>query len=79
MLTGRLKKELIGAELKVVTKYLVDDQPVVHHYTIFAVHPCCVSAIRFAENGTKIIRSFSIGDLVVMGIIEGGGKRDEEE
>ena len=75
MLTGRLKRDLIGVELKVVTDYIVDDQPIVHRYTIYAVYPRCVSAIRFAENGTKIIRSFSVGDLVVMGIIKGGGRK----
>ena len=71
MSTGRLKKDLIGLKLTVVTNYLVNDRPLVHEYIIYAVYPYCVSAVRFTENGGKVVRSFSKGDLVTMGVING--------
>lgn len=79
MLTGRLKNELIGARLKVVTEFLVNDEPLIYDYVVYAVYPYCVSAFRIAESGVMVTRSFSIGDLVTMGIIKGGGIKNEEE
>ena len=79
MLTGRLKNELIGAKLKVITNYLVNEKPLIYDYVVYAVYPYCVSAFRITESGAIITQSFSIGDLVTMGILEGGGVKNEEE
>lgn len=78
MLTGRLKNELIGVKLKVVTNYLINNNPIIHDYLIYAVYPHCVSAIRFAENGTQVTRSFSEGDLVTMGVLSGRAMNERE-
>ncbi len=79
MLTGQLKNELIGAKLKVITEFLVNDEPLIYDYIVYAVYPYCVSAFRIAESGAIITQSFSIGDLVTMGILKGGGIKNEEE
>lgn len=67
---GRLKKELIGLELKVVSKYVDEhNNPIVERYTIIDVYSHCVLALRIAESGAEIMQSFSEGDLVTMGTI----------
>ena len=67
---GRLRRELIGLELKVVSKYVDEhDNPIVERYTIIDVYPHCVLALKIAESGAEIMQSFSVGDLITMGTL----------
>lgn len=68
---GQLKKELIGLGLKVVSKYVDENNnPIIEHYTIVRVYPYHVLALRIAESGAEMLQSFSEGDLVTMGKIK---------
>ena len=71
-MTGVNLKELIGKEIvakETVTKEIMGRAIKKQKWTIVEAYPYHVRAMRITEDGREVYNSFSIGDLILMGII----------